>query len=112
MFARENHLRGLGGDAFCDLLTRYYAEINATHLFREGNGRAQRAFLGQLAPDAGYRVAWERLDPQRTIEVSHAGEFQDGGVWGEPVSIAVARVDHGHPVCPVLGFRCRTRSGR
>jgi cell filamentation protein len=52
------HLRGLTREQVIDRLTYYLAEINATHPFREGNGRAQRAFVAQLAADAGYRVDW------------------------------------------------------
>src|ERR1039458_8027688 len=63
----ERHLRGLTRAQVIDRLTYYLAEINATHPFREGNGRAQRAFVAQLAADAGYRVDWRRLDPQRKI---------------------------------------------
>ncbi len=61
--AGENHLRGLPRDPFAERLTHYYAEINAVHPFREGNGRAQRAFLRQLAQDANHTLTWERLDP-------------------------------------------------
>ena len=51
--------------------------MNAAHPFREGNGRAQRAFLGQLARDAGYTLAWRRLERDRNIKAaraSHRGE--------------------------------------
>lgn len=50
----ESLLRGLPRDAFTDRLTYYLGEVNAVHPFREGNGRAQRAFFDQLARDAGY----------------------------------------------------------
>lgn len=66
--AAEQHLRGLDRDAFLDRLTHYSGEINALHPFREGNGRTQRAFLSQLARDAGHHLAWSRLDPVRNIE--------------------------------------------
>jgi len=32
-------------ESFLDRLTHYFAEVNAIHPFREGNGRAQRAFF-------------------------------------------------------------------
>src|SRR4029077_20819225 len=60
--ASEGHLRGSPREEFATRLTHYYAEINAVHPFREGNGRAQRAFLRQLALDAGHTLAWEQLD--------------------------------------------------
>jgi cell filamentation protein len=70
--ASEYFLRGLESDAFVDRLTHYYAELNAAHPFRDGNGRTQRAFLGQLAKETGYRVAWDRLDGERNIVASRA----------------------------------------
>jgi cell filamentation protein len=74
--AHENLLRGLGREQFVKRLTHYYAEINAVHPFREGNGRAQRALLGQIAKAAGYPIVWARLDPERNIHTareSHRG---------------------------------------
>lgn len=57
-----NYMRGLMRDEFSDAVAALYGDVNALHPFREGNGRAQRAFLGQLARHAGHRIAWERLD--------------------------------------------------
>lgn len=61
--ARENFLRGLSRGAFLDRLTYFFAEINAIHPFREGNGRTQRAFFHQLSREAGWPVDWSLLDP-------------------------------------------------
>jgi cell filamentation protein len=66
----ERHLHDLPRDEFAARLTHYYAEINAVHPFREGNGRAQRAFLRQLALDAGHTLAWEHLDPKALVHAS------------------------------------------
>ena len=68
----EQFLRGLAREEFVDRITHYHGELNAVHPFREGNGRTQRAFLGQLAHDAGYHIAWERLDAERNLEASRA----------------------------------------
>jgi cell filamentation protein len=38
--------------------------LGITDPFREGNGRTQRAFLAQLASDAGYRVRWAGWTPR------------------------------------------------
>lgn len=70
--AEERLLRGLPRQGFVDRMTHYYAELNAVHSFREGNGRTQRAFLGQLAHDAGYHIAWERLGGERNNRASAA----------------------------------------
>jgi cell filamentation protein len=70
--AEERLLRALPRHEFVDRLTYYYAELNAVHPFREGNGRTQRAFLGQLAHQAGYHLAWERLGGERNNRASAA----------------------------------------
>lgn len=70
--ASEHLLRGLSREELVDRVTHYHAELNAVHPFREGNGRTQRAFLGQLARDAGYHIAWERLEGKRNVEASKA----------------------------------------
>jgi fido (protein-threonine AMPylation protein) len=53
-------------------LTYFFGEINAIHPFREGNGRAQRAFLEQLAGEAGFVLDWQLLDADRNIAASDA----------------------------------------
>ena len=70
--AAENHLCSLPFDQFIGRLAHYFGEVNAIHPFREGNGRAQRAFFGQLAAEAGWRIEWERLDPEMNVTASVA----------------------------------------
>ena len=70
--AREKHLRGLSRDEFADRLTHYLAEVNAMHPFREGNGRTQRAFFGQLAREAGWPIDWSGLDPDENVDTAIA----------------------------------------
>jgi cell filamentation protein len=69
--AHEDRLHGQGREQFLERLTHYYAEFNAVHPFREGNGRSQRAFLGQIAKAAGYPIAWVHLDAERNILAAH-----------------------------------------
>jgi cell filamentation protein len=69
---RENFLRGLERSPFIERLTFYLGEVNAVHPFREGNGRAQRAFFEQLARDAGFTLDWQHLDAAQNIEASAA----------------------------------------
>jgi len=68
----EDCLRGLRHDMLVGRLAYYLGEVNALHPFREGNGRAQRAFFRQLARDAGFTLAWQHLDPVRNVEASAA----------------------------------------
>ena len=77
--AEDHFLRGLPRPEFVERLTHYYAELNAVHPFREGNGRTLRAFLGQLARDAGYRIAWERIGGERNNRASAASLRGDNG---------------------------------
>jgi cell filamentation protein len=77
--AGEAFLRGLNPEQFLDRLTHHHAELNAAHPFREGNGRTQRAFLGQLAREAGHTLAWRRLDRERNIEAARASHRGDNG---------------------------------
>ncbi|WP_331770030.1 Fic family protein (plasmid) [Embleya sp. NBC_00888] len=70
--ARDEFLRGRDQDSFVAGFTELFGDVNALHPFREGNGRTQRAFLGQLSRDAGYRVDWSKLDPARNHAVSVA----------------------------------------
>jgi len=59
--ATENHLKGLKKAAFVDRLTHHYGEINYWHPMREGNGRATKVFLQQLAQHAGYKLELARV---------------------------------------------------
>jgi len=68
----EDCLHSLRRDAFVRRLAYYLGEVNALHPFREGNGRAQRAFFGQLARGAGFTLAWQHLDPVRNVDASAA----------------------------------------
>jgi cell filamentation protein len=75
--ARAGHLRGLDRDAFVDGLTELYADLNALHPFRDGNGRTQRAFLGQLAVDASHPIHWAAMDPAENVAASKAAHEGD-----------------------------------
>jgi len=70
--AQAGHLRDLERAAFVDGLTALLADVNALHPFREGNGRTQRAFLAQLARDAGHPIHWAGMDPTVNAAASQA----------------------------------------
>lgn len=75
--ARSEHLRGRDRDTFVDGLTELFADLNALHPFREGNGRTQRAFLGQLAVEAGHPIHWAGMDPAENTAASKAAHEGD-----------------------------------
>jgi fido (protein-threonine AMPylation protein) len=68
--AQENYLRGLEPAAFSRRAAHYLAELNALHPFREGNGRAQREFLSQLAREHDYAIAWEHITQADMLDAS------------------------------------------
>ena len=76
----ESLLRGLPRDVFTERLAYYLGEINAPHPFREGNGRAQRAFFEQLVSDAGFILDWQHLDADRNIAASAATMHGDAAL--------------------------------
>lgn len=59
---KENYLQGLEKPQLVERLADYYADWNALHPFREGNGRTTREFIGQLAREAGYDLDQTRID--------------------------------------------------
>jgi cell filamentation protein len=75
--AAVDHLRGRDRAGFLDGLTPLLAEVNALHPFREGNGRTQRAFLTQLARDAGFRLRWEGVDRDANVDAARAAADGD-----------------------------------
>lgn len=80
--AHDERLHSGDRNEFVAGLTHYLGEVNALHPFREGNGRAQRAFFAQLAADAGYHVAWSRADKSRNDYASMRSLNGDGAaLW-------------------------------
>jgi cell filamentation protein len=68
--ASSDHLREFPRQEFVIRLAELYGDMNVLHPFREGNGRAQRAFLAQLSADAGYDLNWSGMDAQRNEDAS------------------------------------------
>lgn len=92
--AKERHLRGLNRPAFVGRLTHYFAEVNAIHPFREGNGRTQRAFFRQLSREASWRLDWSNLDPQSNEDASLASLRGDNSPLHGMLDALVTSHDH------------------
>jgi cell filamentation protein len=67
---REGHLSGCKLERFAIRGAYYLGEINAIHPFREGNGRTQREFIGELALHNGLTIDWGRVSRDEMIEAS------------------------------------------
>jgi cell filamentation protein len=85
--AAENHLAGLGHDAFVQRLVHYLGEVNAAHPFRDGNGRTQRAFFRQLAGDSGWNLRWSTVTAEENAAASEASLMGDNA----PLEALLAR---------------------
>lgn len=64
----ENYLATLSFDSFIDRLAYYFSELNYIHPFREGNGRATREFIRQLALYNGYDVNWGLVEVDNLLK--------------------------------------------
>ena len=73
----EKCLIGLGIEQFASRGAHYVNEINAIHPFIEGNGRAQRVWLRNLADHTGYRVRFDGHDRKNWNEASKRGFHGD-----------------------------------
>ena len=67
---KENHLRNLNYDALLTRLAYYMAELNRIHPFREGNGRAIREFIRELALANDYAINWDKVSKQQLLQAS------------------------------------------
>lgn len=76
--ARERQgLRDANREQFASRAAYYLGEINALHPFREGNGRAQREFISQLARQCGYQIRWTGISQQEMVAASVASMHGD-----------------------------------
>lgn len=67
---KENFLLDTPAEEIPERLSYYLSEINSIHPFREGNGRAQRVFIEQLAQSVGYHVDFSQVTAEEMIEAS------------------------------------------
>lgn len=75
--AEEQCLQGSDPKTFSLRSGFYMGEINAIHPFRDGNGRAQREFIRQLARLAGFLIDWSKVTREQMLTASIAS-FKTG----------------------------------
>lgn len=71
--ARQDHLRGRTGERFAEGAAHHISELNTAHPFREGNGRAMRLHLSQLAMQAGHTLDVTRIGAAAWMDASIRG---------------------------------------
>lgn len=84
-----DHLGGRTGADFAVGASEIVGDFNYVHPFREGNGRAQLHFLGQLADRAGHPLDLGRFDPSRWIEASRAAHNADYTLMAAEIEAAL-----------------------
>lgn len=52
-------------------IANYLADVNSAHPFREGNGRTQRVFFGELAKANGLELTWGKANQEEMIAASN-----------------------------------------
>ncbi len=75
----QGYLQGLTPDEFAQEAGRIIGDVNYVHPFREGNGRAQFHYLGQLAGRAGHPLDLKRIRPAQWVEacrIAHKGDYE------------------------------------
>lgn len=87
---QEDCLVGLSEEGFAERAAYYLGELNALHPFREGNGRATRAFFAQLAEGAGHSLDWSRVSEVANREASIAAMVGDHGPFAAMLRTALA----------------------
>jgi len=66
----EKYLTGLGDDEFIRRLAYYMSELNIIHPFREGNGRAIREFIRELALKSDRIIEWQYTDSKKLLNAA------------------------------------------
>lgn len=70
-------LRGLEQDAFCAAAAHFLSELNVIHAFRDGNGRAQLAFMAEIARRAGHPLDLALIEPDGFLHAMIASYHGD-----------------------------------
>lgn len=80
-------------DTFLDSLAMLYLDLNHLHPFREGNGRAQRILLNDVARASGRVVDWGRISrPENDAASSRAVQSLSPGPLRRLLAPAIVRV--------------------
>lgn len=70
--ADSHLLRDVPREDLVDEVTYLYDYLNFAHPFREGNGRVEREFFGQLLAESGRGLAWARIEMDELHAACHA----------------------------------------
>lgn len=86
----------LSREVFLNRLANYLSTLNTLRPFPTGNGRAQRAFFGQLAAEAGYKLDWHHVTPESNIEALDAATRGDQRPLRKLLAEVISPIDSEH----------------
>lgn len=69
---KKNYLQGLPKAEFAKEMASVYSTVNMAHPFLEGNGRATREYMSQLAAVAGFVLEYHNVDKKTWNEAAIA----------------------------------------
>lgn len=85
----SDYLRGLAEDRIAYEVAYLYDYLNFAHPFREGNGRTQREFFGQLLAESKRSFDWQLIEMSQLHNACHVAR-NDGDL--EPLAEVVRTV--------------------
>ena len=88
----ENYLIGQDKDMIAKRLAYYLGDLNTIHPFREGNGRVQRLFIGELASRAGYFVDFGDVLAEEMIKASNKTFHHDYEMMEEIIDRIISKI--------------------
>jgi len=74
-------------EGFAQAMGAFYAEVNHAHPFREGNGRATKLVLTQLAERSPYRLDFDRISGSEWNQAAERSSPRYPGWPPEPASL-------------------------
>jgi len=77
----------LDREGFAQSMGAFYAEVNHAHPFREGNGRATKLLLTQLAERSPYRLDFDRISGSEWNQAAERSSPRGPGWPPEPASL-------------------------
>ena len=100
--AKHNFLRSLPRRVFANQLAQLFSEINRIHPFREGNGRAQRQFIRQLA-QGNYKPHFDVVSKERLVMASIASAHGDMSMMQRMMD-EITDTERIQPLKKLIGF--------
>jgi len=105
--AQDNFLRSLPRKVFANKMAQLFSEMNRIHPFREGNGRAQRQFVRQLA-QGSYKPHFDVVSKERLVTASIASAHGDNSML-ERMMDEITDTERIQPLKKLIAFFGRER---